>query len=325
MGEFTVAFLGYRDDWELERIKAQAPDGMNVVGTPKDSSREANVALVETADVVIPWMRSFDPEMVQSAKNLKLIQVLSAGTDYLPVGDLAEQGIRVANNHGGNSVAVSEHAVMLMVAAYRQIGRQVENLYSDKYGDDFYDIWEELHELTGKRVGIIGLGQIGSRVAKRLQGWECEVVYHDIRDLDAEYVEATHATRVSFDELIETSDIITLHVPLDRSTRGILSDSEFERMKPTAIVVNTCRGPVIDEAALIRALDSKQIKGAGLDVTEIEPIETANALKKRRNVFLTPHLAGSSIEAREKALDWAIHNATRLYNGEEPGAIILPV
>jgi phosphoglycerate dehydrogenase-like enzyme len=325
MGEFTVAFLGYRDDWELERLKEQAPDGMNVVGTPLNSDRDANAALVETADVVIPWMRSFEPDMVDSAKNLKLIQALSAGTDYLPVADLAEKGIRVANNHGGNSVAVSEHAVMLMVAAYRQIGRQVENLYSGKYGDDFYDIWEELHELTGKRVGIIGLGQIGSRVAKRLQGWECEVVYHDTREFDAEYEEAAHATRVSFDELIETSDIITCHVPLDRSTRGILSDSEFERMKPTTIVINTCRGPVIDEAALIRALDSEQIKGAGIDVTEIEPIEASNDLKDRRNVYLTPHLAGSSIEAREKALDWAIHNATRLYNGEEPGAIILPV
>ena len=127
-----------------------------------------------------------------------------------------------------------------------------------------------------------------------------------------EYEEAAHATRVSFDELIETSDIISCHVPLDRNTRGLLSTSEFERMKPTAIIINTCRGPVIDEAALIRALDAKQIKGAGIDVTEIEPIEAANDLKNRRNVFLTPHLAGISIEAREKALDWAIHNATHI-------------
>ena len=130
---------------------------------------------------------------------------------------------------------------------------------------------------------------------------------------------------MSFDELIETSDIITLHVPLDRTTRGILSDREFEMMKPTTVVINTCRGPVIDEAALVRALDSKQIAGAGIDVTETEPIETANALKNRRNVVLTPHLAGSSIEAREKALDWAIQNASRLAAGKEPGAIILPV
>ncbi|MCH8223254.1 MAG: 3-phosphoglycerate dehydrogenase [Chloroflexi bacterium] len=325
MPEFTVAFLGYRDEWEMERLRSQAPDNVEIVGTPLGASRDEHAALVLDADVVIPWMRSFDMEMLKSGNKLKLIQALSAGTDYLAVGELAEMGIRVANNHGGNSVAVAEHSVMLMVAAYRQVWQQMTNLYEGDYHGDFFEIWEELHELTNKRVGIIGLGQIGSRVAKRLRGWECEIVYHDAQEFDAEYEKGCNATRVSFDELIETSDIITLHVPLDRTTRGILSDREFEMMKPTAVVINTCRGPVIDEAALVRALDSKQIAGAGIDVTETEPIETANALKNRRNVVLTPHLAGSSIEAREKALDWAIENASRLAAGKEPGAIILPV
>ena len=125
MPEFTVAFLGYRDEWEIERLRSQAPDNVTVVGTPKGSPPEENAALVKDADVVVPWMGSFDMDMLKSGNKLKLVQVLSAGTDYLAVGELAEMGIRVANNHGGNSVAVAEHAVMLMVAAYRQAAKSI--------------------------------------------------------------------------------------------------------------------------------------------------------------------------------------------------------
>ena len=171
----------------------------------------------------------------------------------------------------------------------------------------------------------MGLGQIGSRVAKRLFGWECEIVYSDVRSFSPEYELATGARRVDFDELVETSDVISLHVPLDRSTEKILSDREFGMMKPGTIVVNACRGPVVDELALIRALDAGQIAGAGLDVTEIEPIEMSNALMGRENVVLLPHHAGMSVEARQKSVDQAIGNAKRLMAGEDPLGIVLPV
>jgi phosphoglycerate dehydrogenase-like enzyme len=325
MANFKVALLGYRDEWELERLRAGAPEGVDVVGTPIGSNRDVNEAVAVDADVILPWLGSFDLDMGRKATHLKMVQALSAGTDYLPVAELAEMGILVANNGGANSVAVAEHAVMLMVSAYRQAHTQMNQIYDGKYIGDFWEIWEQIHEISGKRVGIIGLGTIGSRVAKRLQGWECEVVYHDIKDFDDEYVSAANATRVPLDELLSTADVVTVHVPLDRSTRGMLSDREFGLMKPTAIVVNTCRGPVIDETALISALDDEQIAGAGIDVTEIEPIPEENGLKHRRNVTLTPHLAGLSIEAREKALDWAIANASRLAAGQDPGAVILPV
>jgi phosphoglycerate dehydrogenase-like enzyme len=150
-------------------------------------------------------------------------------------------------------------------------------------------------------------------------------VYSDVVSHSVEYEDAAGAVRVDLEELVETSDVISLHVPLDRSTKKLFSDREFGRMKRGAIVINACRGPVVDEAALIRALDDGEIAGAGLDVTEIEPIEISNALMGRDNVVLLPHRAGLSLEAREKSIDNAVGNARRLMAGEDPLGIVEPV
>lgn len=315
----------YQEPWEAERFENAFGDEMQVV------------AIHQRTDIATVGEENYDADMIVGGgvrsidtgrlfTKLKLIQTLSAGTDWIPKMELSEMGVRVANNQGGNSVAVAEVTVVLMVSTYRHLmvqWNQMNNLGT--YAEGFSTDWARFHELTGKRVGIVGLGQIGGAVAKRLQGWECEVVYYDTATYSAEYEAAANAKKVDFDELIETSDIVSLHVPLDRSTRALLSDREFKMMKPDAIVVNACRGPVVDEAALIRALDDKQIAGAGLDVTEVEPIEMTNSLLGRPNVVLLPHRAGTSIEARQKSVDNAIGNARRLMAGEDPEGIVLPV
>ena len=224
-----------------------------------------------------------------------------------------------------NAVAVAEHAIALMFAVNRKLDMQIASVKAGTWMEGVTGDRTDFHTLVGKRVGIVGLGRIGSRVAKRLQGWECEIVYADITSYSKEYEAAAGATRVDFDELIETSDVISLHVPLDRTTEKILSDREFSRMKRGAMVINACRGPVIDEEALVRALDNGLIAGAGLDVTEIEPIEMTNALIGRENVVLLPHHAGMSVEARQKSIDNAIENAKLLMAGKNPLGIVLPV
>ncbi len=325
MAKFKAIFL-YQDLWEMDRFRAGVGADMEVVGLP------------QMADVATVGAENFDADMVvggggvRSAETgrlfprLKLIQTLSAGTDSIPKVAMSEMGVRVANNMGGNAVAVAEVTVVLMVSTYRRLMVQWDQTNNKgMYGEGFNMDWGRFHELTGKRVGIVGLGQIGSRVAKRLAGWECEVVYSDVKSYSTDYELAAGAVRVDFTELIETSDVISLHVPLDRSTEKILSDREFSMMKPGVIVVNACRGPVVDEAALIRALDSGQIAGAGLDVTEIEPIEMTNALIGRDNAVLLPHRAGLSVEARQKSIDNAIGNARLLMAGKEPEGIVLPV
>jgi len=326
MSKFTAAFIGYRDEWELERVRAGVPDGVEVFGIsqdPRETIQERGEPLASNAEVIIPWRFSITPEHARLPR-LKLVQVLSAGTDRIPKMEMHENGVMVAGNNGANSVAVSEITIMLIIGASRHAREMIRNLHSGKYHGDFFETWEQYHELDGKRVGIIGLGKIGSKVARRLQGWDCEIVYHDRLEIDPEIEKFANAKRVSLDELLSTSDVISVHVPLTENSRGMISDAEFAKMKPTAVYVSTCRGPVTDEAALIRALENGAIAAAGLDVTEIEPIESDNPLLNMRNVFMTPHLAGSSAEAREKALDNAARNITLVYEGKQPAGLIDP-
>ena len=282
--------------------------------------------IVEQAkDAVVILPNGAFKEMTELARrlpNLKMIQTFSAGTDYLDKAALAEMGVVVANNGGANAVAVAEHAIGLMFSVYRKLDKQIQSVKDGTWMVGVTGDRTDFHTLVGKRVGIVGLGRIGSRVAKRLQGWECEVVYHDVVNFPADYVEAAHATKVGFEELLKTSDIVTLHVPLERTTRHMMSDAEFDMMKETAILVNTCRGPVVDEEALVRALNAKKIFAAGLDVTEIEPIEMNNPLLKMENVILTPHLATRAIESEWNAAENTITNAARVARGEKPFLVV---
>jgi phosphoglycerate dehydrogenase-like enzyme len=264
-------------------------------------------------------------DLVEKVGTVKLVQAPSAGTDWIDKAGLAEMGADVANNGGANAVAVAEHAIGLMFSVNRKLDVQIESVKEGSWMSGVQGDRTEFHTLVGKRIGIIGLGRIGSRVAKRLAGWECEIVYNDIVDHDHDYIAATGAKRVELDELLSTSDIVTLHVPLDRVTEHMISERELRLMKPTAILINTCRGPVVDENALIRGLESKEIFAAGLDVTEIEPIENDNPLPTMSNVVVTPHLATRALESEQNAALFTMENAGRVVRGEDPDWIVKPV
>ena len=293
-----------------------------------DSTQSFNDILAQCAGAVVLLPTGHlkgIAELAGKIGTIKLVQTFSAGTDYIDKAGLAEMGINVSNNGGANAVAVAEHAIGLMFSTNRKLDVQIQSVKDGTWMAGVEGAREEFHTLVGKKIGIVGLGRIGSRVAKRLAGWECELVYHDVIEHDAEYVAATGATKVSFDELVSTCDIITLHVPLDRVTEHMMSDREFEMMKPTAILINTCRGPVVDESALIRALESKSIFAAGLDVTEIEPIEEENPLPKMMNVVVTPHLATRAIESEWNAAQFTMENVGRVVRGEGAEWIVKPV
>ncbi len=293
-----------------------------------DTAQPMDDVIRECQDAValIPaGVRTFDTEFISKLGNLKLIQTFSAGTDWMDKAALAELGVNVSNNGGANAVAVAEHAVLLMLTIERKLDRQIESVKNGTWMAGVGGDRTEYHTLVGKRIGIVGLGRIGSRVAKRLQGWECEVVYYDSVDFDEEYVKDAGAKFVELDELLETSDIVSLHVPLEQTTRHMISDREFALMKNSAILVNTCRGPVVDEAALKRALSDGQIFGAGLDVTEVEPIETDNDLPNLPNVVVTPHMATRALESEHNATAYALANVARVARGEDPDWVVPPV
>ena len=309
----------------LETFRQVAPAGSDLGWVDSSLSLEDQAEQMRDAVAVIVAGGNISVELATRCPNLRLIQTTSAGTDRLDKTGLGELGIRVSNNGGGNAVAVAEHTIGLIVSTIRKMQLQFSSVKGRTWAGDIRTQWfSQANEIVGKTVGIVGLGRIGSRVARRLQGWECNLVYSDVVEIPAELEEELHLTRMPLDELLQTSDIITLHVPLGSQTRGMISDREFAMMKPTAILINACRGPVVDEAALIRALRDERIAAAGLDVLEEEPTPEDNPLLDMDNVLVTPHMAGFSVEAGEKSRLFALENTARAARGEDPESVVLP-
>ncbi len=302
-----------------------APEGVEVGWVDSNQPLDDQAAELRNVQVAIVAGAGVSVEVAQRAPNLKLVQTTSAGTDTLDKTALGEMGIRVANNGGGNAVAVAEHTIALLVSTLRKLQLQFDATRAGEWASDIRSKWfSQANEIAGKTVGIVGLGKIGVCLARRLQGWECDMIFFDVVDPEPGIEAELDLTRVSLDELLQSSDIITLHAPLNRYTRGMISDREFDLMKPTVVFINACRGPVVDEAALIRALEAGKIAQAGLDVLEEEPTPVDNPLLKMDNVLVTPHMASFTQESGEKGRTFAIYNAARVLRGEDPESVVLP-
>jgi phosphoglycerate dehydrogenase-like enzyme len=258
---------------------------------------------------------SMDDAFYARAPKLKLIQLLSAGYDKCDIEAARRAGVPICNNGGANSVAVAEHALMLMLAVCRRLVWQHQTVASGAWrGNDWAN--RHLYELYGRTLGIIGLGNIGKKVARLGAAFGMKVQYFDIVRLTEDAEDALGARFRLFDEILATSDIVSLHVPLLPSTRHMIGARELGLMRPDAYLINTCRGPVIDEAALIATLSAGAIAGAGLDVFHQEPTAPDNALFALDNVVLTPHLAGPTYENRAKRFRNAYDNVQRVARGQ---------
>ena len=260
-------------------------------------------------------------DLARRLPRLKLVQIGSAGANWVDVEGLAGAGVQVSDNNGANAVPVAEHAIALMLAMYRHLEALFNSVRQGKWAA-FRSSYPPFPILTGKRVGIVGLGRIGSGVARRLGGWDCELVFDDIRTFDQDYLDHCGARPLPLDELLSSSDVVTLHVPLDRTTQKLIGARELALMKETAVLVNTCRGPVVDEAALIQALQQKRLWGAALDVTEVEPIAADNPLLTMPNVIITPHLATVSPESGLLSARHVATNTARVALGGEPTSVV---
>ena len=312
-GELLDSFIGY------------APEGAQIKWVDSNQSIEDQAAELDGVIAVIVSPSRYPVELARLTPSVRLVQVTSAGTDMIDKRTLGELGITVSNNGGGNAVSVAEHTITLLVSVFRKMQLQFNAVKAGEWMGDIRSNWfGQAHEIAGKTVGIVGLGRIGQRVARRLQGWECEILYYDVVNIPAELEQELNATRVELDELLQTSDIITLHVPLNGSTTKLISDREFDLMKPTAVLINACRGPVVDEAALIRAIEQEKIMAAGLDVLEQEPTPEDNPLFQYDNVLITPHLASFTQESGERSREFAINNTARVANGGDPDSIVHP-
>ena len=320
MPTWKVAYftgVGARADVMLDN----APDDVEVTVVDRTLPAAEQIALCRDADAIIS--SEVTTEVLRECPNVKLVQTLSAGYDRMDLETILEMGIPVANNGGANAISVSEQTLGLMIGIGRNLMAQWDTTTRQRqWRGNLYQT--DLTEITDKTVGIIGLGRIGRQVAKRLTGFDTRTIYYDIEDIPEDVRNEVKAEPVPLDELLETSDFVSIHVPLTRRTRGMMSDREFDLMKPTAFFINLCRGPVVDEAALYRALTEGKIAGAGLDVLEVEPTPADNPLFDLDNVIITPHMAGQSQETALRAAHFAYGNILRVLNGNEAESLVTP-
>ena len=246
----------------VSELVGVAPPGFETDVHPTGLPDDQKVDLIEDADFLILFPSVLSNDVLRAAKRLKLIQLVSAGFDKMDVELSRELGIPIANNGGANSIDVAEHAVMLMLDCYRRLCEMDANVRSD--GWRAIDSGLETFALYGKTVGVVGLGNIGRRTAQLLRPFGVELIYADAFNALAEVEQELGITKVPLDDLLRSADIVTLHVPLNDATRGLIGERELGLMKPSAVLVNTCRGPVVDEVALTAALQSGAIAGAGL-------------------------------------------------------------
>ena len=260
---------------------------------------------LKDADAVIAGMEKVDDDFLDKAPRLGIVSRFGVGYDSVDVAACTKRGIHVTHTPGVLSGAVADLTWGLILSRMRGRTRRLP------LGAD----------TEGKTLGIVGLGRIGIEVAKRAQGFDVEVVYSDVyRREDLE--ESLGMRYVELDELLKGSDIVTIHVPLIPSTRHLISAREFELMKETAIIVNTSRGPVIDQAALVEAMKKGQIGGAALDVFEEEPLPAGDELAELGNTVLTSHIGSATVETRRKMAEVDAVNVRAFLEGKTPPNLV---
>ncbi len=290
----------------------------------------------ETEDEMVKMLQEVKPKVIiseyfkislpiiDSSPNLRGIIVWGVGYDHIDVNDASERGILVANTRGSNAESVAEHIFALILGLSRKliqtdifvrngswVSREETGIPQELVAEDLY----------GKTIGIIGLGAVGTRVARIGLGFGMRVLGYD------PYINAKEATERSveltnLETLLKESDYVTLHVVLNEETRGMIGEKELGLMKQNAYLINSSRGPVIDEEALIQVLRQKRISGAGLDVFVNEPIDPANPLLKLENVIVSPHVAGNSQDALDATSLVVSQETTRILRDEIPKNLV---
>lgn len=255
-------------------------------------------------------------ELAGIARNLKFIQSISAGTDQYDKEMLRARGIRLASAAGVNAVAVAEHAMALALALSRRLPEARDNQTARHWRGMISEIPQREDQLTGKTMLIVGLGHIGGRLARLAKAFDMRVIATK-RDpsVSAEGADAVYA-QDRLPELLGEADVVAITCPLTPATENLIGAAALAAMRPTAHLINVARGRIVDETALISALEQKRIAAAGLDVTREEPLPASSPLWAMPNVLLTPHTAGETQRYENSVIDILLENLDRLWRGE---------
>ena len=257
-----------------------------------------------------------DEELLSSAPKLRVAATVSAGYDNIDVSACTRHRVVATHTPGVLDDTTADFAWTLLMAIARRLVEADAWMRTGTWpGWDLDQLVGA--DVSGRTLGIIGFGRIGRRVARRGEGFGMRVLYSNRSRAPLDTEEELHAEFVAPDRLFREADFITLHVPLLPETRHLISSESLEKMKPTAFLINTSRGPVVDEQALAEALENRRIAGAALDVYEHEP-QVHPALLRRQDVILAPHLASASVDTRTKMAVMAATNAVALFRGRRP-------
>jgi lactate dehydrogenase-like 2-hydroxyacid dehydrogenase len=272
--------------------------------------------------VVSQLMDKFTPAMLATLDGIKVIANVAVGYDNIDVPAATKHGILVTHTPDVLTDTTADFAFALLMAAARRVVEGHHFVHSGEWTKWRVDllVGQDVHHRT---LGIFGMGRIGQAVARRAKGFSMRVIYHDSRRAPEALEKELGLELVSADELLRQSDFVSLHVPLMAETRHMIGAREFHMMKPTAIFVNSSRGPVVDEPALVEALAQKVIAGAGIDVYENEP-KVHPGLLKLENVVLAPHIASASVDTRIKMSMMAAENAVAAIEGRRPPNLLNP-
>jgi phosphoglycerate dehydrogenase-like enzyme len=267
-------------------------------------------------------------ELMDLAPRLRFVQVPSVGYERVDVEATRRRGIPAAHVPGHNAISVAEHVYMVALALLRQLMVGDRGVRTGKYAATKSQIMGSgAYDLAGRTLGIVGFGRIGRQVARRAIPFELNTLYYDIVRPSPEEEREYRVTFVELPELLRRADILTVHVPLEASTYHLIGEAELRQLRPSAIVINAARGPLVDPAPLAQMVEDGLLAGAAVDVFETEPAPDHDPLVRLAmsgcdRVLLTPHLAGVTAESSVRGLNWALANVARFARGEPPLAVV---
>ena len=274
---------------------------------------------IADADVVVVNKTLLDSHTLRLAKNLKYIGLFATGYNNIDIAYCREHGIAVCNAGSYSTNAVAQHTFALILEAYNKTAKYNQFVQDGlwKRSATFSPFVYPLNELAGKTIGIVGLGAIGTAVAKIALAFEMNVIAYTRTPKDMEGVE-----NVGFKELLERSDIVTVHCPLNADSKEMFDRNAFAKMKPDALFVNTARGGVVSERDLYFALQNDLIGGAALDTLCIEPMEEDSILTNAKNCIITPHIAWAPVETRRRLMGIVVNNIKNYFNGTPTNLVV---
>jgi phosphoglycerate dehydrogenase-like enzyme len=301
------------EEFAGELFAAWEGEGARVVVSPEEG--DAFEGELRDSEVLLHLLKPVTAEVLSSAPRLRLVQKIGVGVNTIDLEAARSRGVAVANMPGTNTQAVAEAALMLMLTALRDLpdfdkASRAEGGWSS--GGVSRDRRNSLGELRGRTVGLVGGGAVASRLVGPLRALGARVIYADKSERPALGIE-----RRDLDALLEESDVVSLHVPLTAETEGLIGRSALGRMKPGSVLVNTARGGLVDEAALLQALTNGRLRAAGLDVLAEEPPPPDHPFLALDNVVLTPHVAWLTRETLYRSFDVALENVRRLRDGRD--------